>query len=128
MAKFISKHGNLIVQQSAKTILKFVKQGGIGVYETEDKKTIEFLRNHKDFNKQTKGGFAEYKSGLIDYGTKEVVKGVRAGATATEIGLKEKVQRYEELKEKIVKVNGDFRKDASDEQIAEYKALEQEIK
>lgn len=106
-------------------VVHFLPVGGVGQFTTEDEKLAEKLRNHPDFNKK----FTEIGLGLK--AKSNVVDGVRSSATQGEVG-KEAIDPQEYinfgvLKNKLLKNDGSYRKDASEDEIKQYETLKQKL-
>ena len=93
----------------------------LGSYTTEDEKIIEVLRRHPYYNK----GFVE--TNAIPEPKGNTTQGIRTAATQGIIGKDEKLLRLGELRARLLKNDGSFRKDASDELIDELKELQGEL-
>jgi len=96
-----------------------------GSFTTEDEVIIEKLRTHGAFNKKGKFGFIE--ASAIPKPKSNVIQGVRSAGTQPILGEKEKLIRLGILRATLLKNDGDFRKDASEEDKKELKELQEEL-
>jgi len=123
--KFYSKSKHLVLSIGDE-ILKFKDAGGIGVFETEDKELIEKLKKHPDNKIKGVGSF--FASPVSGSGKKShIIEGARGSRTEEVADLKALFKKYDALKGEIVKVDGGFRADATEEQKVEYAKLKAEI-
>ncbi len=93
----------------------------IGRYSTNDDKIIGVLREHPLFNKK----FAE--ANMPKMAKSNVIQGLRSAATQPVIDKDNKLLRVGELRAKLLKNDGAFRKDAPDDLINELKELQGEL-
>jgi len=114
---YISKYTNYELHLKSGTAF-FRKEGALGIFSTDNPELIEELESLDEFNSQKVGGFFR-KSGT-PVSQSNVVAGTRGGGTAEQVGMKDALRtvfkEYEDLKAEIVKADGDFRKDATEEQ------------
>jgi len=122
--KFYSKSKHLVLSIGDE-ILKFRDMGGVGVFETEDKELIGKLKEHPDNKIKGVGSF--FASPISGGKKSHIIEGARGSRTEEVTDLKALFKKYDALKDEIVKVDGDFRADATEEQKAEYIKLKAEI-
>lgn len=104
---------------------KFVRNGSVGIFITEDEQLAEKLRQHPEFNKR----FTEM--GKPPKSESNVIEGVRSSATQPELG-KEKIDpqkfiRFGVLHNKLLKKDGTYRADCTPEEKSEYEQLKSEL-
>jgi len=122
--KFYSKSKHLVLSIGDE-ILKFRDMGGVGVFETEDKELIGKLKEHP--GNKIKGVGSFFASPINGGKKSHIIEGARGSRTEEVTDLKALFKKYDALKDEIVKVDGDFRADATEEQKAEYIKLKAEI-
>ena len=119
MATFISKNVQFKVWgENAEWSAAFAPMGR---YATNDEKIIEALRTHPYFNRS----FSEIK--IPPKGKSNIIQGVRSAGTQPIRDREAKLMRLGELQARLLKNDGSFRKDASDELINELKELKGEL-
>lgn len=106
-------------------IVDFIPIGSMGRYQTEDAELAEKLRKHGDFGKR----FMEIGATVKE--NPNVVTGIRSSETKTELGKEpidpQKFIEFGGLQATLLKKDGSYRKDASEEQIKQYEQLKQEL-
>ena len=134
MAVFVSPSRNLkiwdeklvrgndgIERNVGKKIAEFAP---LGRFVTEDTELIEKLKANPSY------GVGKGKFIMIDTVPKpkgNVIQGVRSAGTAVVFDKQEKLIRLGELRARLLKKDGSFRKDASDEDINELKSIQEEL-
>ena len=99
---------------------KFTPIGAIGSFQTEDEQLVEKLRTHPDYGRR----FVE--NALPKKVESNIITDIRSAATRPVLS-DDKLIRFGELKAKLLKQDGSFRKDASSEEQEEYINLKQEL-
>ena len=106
--------------------VKFTSMGNGGRFTTSDEKIAESLRKHPEFGRT----FVEIGLRNIP-ATSNIVSGIRSSANQPELGqVKPDSQKYIQfgvLQATLLKQDGTYRKDASEEQINKYEQLKQEL-
>ena len=95
-----------------------------GRFTTDDQELIEKLKNHSAY------GTGRNKFTMINTIPKpkgNVIQGIRSGGTQPVFDEKEKLIRLGALRAKLLKKDGSFRKDASEEEINELKSIQEEL-
>jgi hypothetical protein len=95
-----------------------------GRFITEDEELIEKLKNHGAYG-VGKGKFTMVNTVPKPKGN--VIQGIRSAATAPILDKEEKLIRLGTLRAKLLRNDGSFRKDASDEDKEELRTIEQEL-
>jgi hypothetical protein len=95
-----------------------------GRFITEDEQLIEKLKNHPSYG-TGKGKFIMVNT--IPKPKGNVIQGVRSAATAPILDKEEKLIRLGTLRAKLLKNDGSFRKDASEEEINELQEIQKEL-
>lgn len=113
------------IDKELEYIVKFEPIGAVGRFSTNDEKLAEKLRTHPEFGKR----FVE-----LGFRAKEenrIIEGVRSSATQPELGKEEfdpkELIEFGKLQVKLLKSDGTFRKDASEEDINKYNQLKQKL-
>jgi len=107
-------------------IVQFTPVGAVGQFITDDEELANKLRQHPDYNTK----FMEI--GVLKETIKSnVIQGIRSSETRPELGQehidpKEFVE-YGELKAKLLKNDGSYRKDASEVDIKRFEELKSKI-
>ena len=106
-------------------MVKFEPMGAAGNFSTNDEDLVIKLRSHPEFGKR----FVEL--GLKPKQKSNVVEGIRSSASHPELGEKEtdpqKLIEFGKLQATLLKNDGTYRKDASEENKLKYEALKQEL-
>lgn len=106
-------------------MVEFSKAGSTGSYITKDEELVKKLRGHPDFGKR----FMEI--GLNARENPNIVQGLRSSATSTESGKEpldpEKLIKFGMLQATLLKKDGSYRKDASEEDKSKYEQLKKEL-
>jgi len=127
MTKYYSKHRELQIQIGRK-IIKFRPEGAAGVFETDDEKIIKALESNPHFNKDNQGGFFK---GSVHSSQTNVVHGTRGALMHEPKEDKNELinlfKEYEKLKAEVLKVNGEFKTDVTDELKAKFNELKMRI-
>ncbi len=131
---FISspKHKALQIWKGSKCLAKFEPRADFGVFITDDPKIIKAIKETPEFNKIVKiwegKGQPQFERKNIHHGVISTVDDVPEEVMEQ---LKKqnanKFIRFGELKAKLLKKDGSYRGDASEEEIAEYEQLKKEI-
>ena len=90
-----------------------------GKFTTDDEQLIAKLRDHGSYNKD----FAEMGKVVASKGN--LIQGIRSSATQPILGEKEKLIRLGTLREKLLKNDGSYRKDAPEEEINELTKIQE---
>ena len=105
--------------------VRFQPIGSMGRYSTDDAELAEKLRKHSDFGKR----FMEI--GLTAKENPKIVSGIRSSETKTELGGEpldpQKLIEFGKLQATLLKTDGTYRKDASEENKQKYESLKQEL-
>jgi hypothetical protein len=106
-------------------IVNFTPIGSMGKFNTEDEELAQKLRAHPSFGRK----FMEI--GVSAKENPNIVKGVRSSETKPELGQEpvspEKLIAFGGLQATLLKKDGTYRKDASEEQIKQYEELKKEL-
>ncbi|MCZ2268476.1 MAG: hypothetical protein LC124_06440 [Ignavibacteriales bacterium] len=106
-------------------IVKFEPIGSMGRYTTTDDTLAEKLRKHPDFGRR----FMEI--GINVKENPHIVQGIRSSETHPEIGKEpldpQKLIEFGKLQATLLKADGTYRKDASEENKLKYEALKKEL-
>lgn len=106
-------------------IVNFNPIGSIGNFITQDEELAQKLREHPSFGKR----FMEI--GITAKENPNLVKGIRSSETKPELGKEptspEKLIAFGALQATLLKKDGSYRKDASEEQIKQYEELKKEL-
>jgi len=106
-------------------MVRFEPMGAAGNFSTNDEDLVIKLRSHPEFGKR----FVEL--GLKPKQKSNVVEGIRSSASHPELGEKEtdpqKLIEFGKLQATLLKNDGTYRKDASEENKLKYEALKQEL-
>ena len=97
-----------------------------GKFSTDDEQLIAKLRDHGSYNKD----FVELSKIAVSADRQVVPKGnlrqgIRSSATQPILGEKEKLIRLGTLREKLLKNDGSYRKDAPEEEINELTKIQE---
>ena len=90
-----------------------------GKFTTDDEQLIAKLRDHGSYNKD----FVELSKIVVPKGN--LRQGIRSSATQPILGEKEKLIRLGTLREKLLKNDGSYRKDAPEEEINELTKIQE---
>jgi len=105
--------------------VRFEPIGSMGRFATNDSELAEKLRAHPEFGKR----FMEI--GISAKENPHVVSGIRSSETKTELGKEpidpEKLIQFGRLQATLLKKDGSYRKDASEEEIKQYESLKKEL-
>jgi len=117
--------GKPIDKENLEYIVKFEPMGTMGRFTTNDEELAKKLRSHSEFGKR----FMEI--GINAKENPNVVAGVRSSETKPELGKEpidsQKLIEFGGLQATLLKKDGTYRKDASEEQIKQYESLKQEL-
>jgi len=106
-------------------IVNFTPIGSMGRFYTEDEELAVKLREHPSFGKR----FMEI--GITAKENPNIVKGIRSSETKPELGKEpidpNKLIAFGALQATLLKKDGSYRKDASQEQITQYEELKKEL-
>jgi hypothetical protein len=106
-------------------MVQFSKVGSSGSYTTNDEELAKKLREHPDFGKR----FMEI--GLTSKENPQIVQGLRSSATAVELGKEpldsQKLIQLGVYQATLLKKDGSYRKDASQEDVEKYELLKKEL-
>ena len=106
-------------------IVKFEPIGRIGRFSTNNDELARKLRAHPSFGRR----FMEI--GLTAKENPSIVDGIRSSESHPELGMSkmepEELIEFGRLQASILRTSGEYRKDASAENIARYEALKQEL-
>ena len=106
-------------------IVNFNPIGTMGRFQTEDEELASKLRSHPDFGKR----FMEI--GITAKENPSIVVGLRSSETKPELGKEpidpQKLIEFGGLQATLLKKDGSYRKDASEEQIKQYEQLKKEL-
>lgn len=106
-------------------IVKFQPIGSMGKFTTEDETLVEKLRSRPDFGKR----FMEI--GVQAKENPSIVQGIRSSENHPELGKEEldpkKLIEFGKLQATLLKADGTYRKDASEENKLKYEALKKEL-
>ena len=106
-------------------IIRFEPSGATGMYATEDENVIAKLRKHSDFGRK----FMEI--GLKFNQPSNIVEGTRSSESHPVLGDKkfepQKLIEFGKLQGTLLKSDGSYRKDASQENIEKYELLKVEL-
>jgi len=106
-------------------IVKFEPIGSMGKFTTNDNELAEKLRKHSEFGKR----FMEI--GLNAKENPKIIDGIRSSETRTELGKEpfdpQKLIEFGKLQATLLKSDGTYRKDASEENKLKYESLKQEL-
>ena len=106
-------------------IVNFTPIGSMGRFQTEDEELAQKLRERPDFGKR----FMEI--GITAKENPNLVNGIRSSETKPELGKEpidpQKLIEFGGLQATLLKKDGTYRKDASEEQIQQYEQLKQEL-
>ena len=99
-----------------------------GKFSTDDEQLIAKLRDHGSYNKD----FVELSKIAVSADRQAVpkgnlVQGIRSSALQPIPGEKEKLVRLGTLREKLLKNDRSYRKDATEEEIKELKTLQEQL-
>jgi len=105
--------------------VRFEPMGTMGRFTTQDEELANKLRAHPSFGKR----FMEI--GVSAKENPNVVSGIRSSETKPELGKEpidpQKFIEFGKLQATLLKKDGSFRKDASEEQIKQYEQLKSEL-
>lgn len=105
--------------------VKFEPIGSMGRFSTNDETLAEKLRQHPSFGKR----FMEI--GVQSQENPNIVKGLRSSETRPELGKEpidtQKLIEFGRLQATLLKKDGTFRKDASEEDKIKYETIKKEI-
>jgi len=105
--------------------INFEPIGAVGRFSTNDEQLAEKLRSHPEFGKR----FVEL--GFRPKEENKIIEGVRSSATQPELNKEQfdpqKLIEFGRLQARLLKSDGNFRKDASEEDINKYNQLKQEL-
>lgn len=108
-----------------KYIVNFTPIGSMGRFITEDEELAKELRGHPDFGKR----FMEI--GITAKENPNIVSGLRSSETKPELGKEpidpQQLIVFGGLQATLLKKDGSYRKDASEEQIKQYEELKKEL-
>ena len=93
----------------------------LGKFKTDDETLIEKLRNHGAFNRD----FVEANMTVLK--KDNLIQGVRSAGNRPVLGEREKLIRFGVLQTKLLKLSGDYRLDATPEDIKELKTIQEEL-
>lgn len=103
---------------------RFVRQGAVGIFTTSDEQLAEKLRTHPSFGTK----FVELSPPKPE---SNIVKGIRSSETHPELGKgqldPQRLIRFGVLQNKLLKQDGTYRRDATQEEISEYENLKKEL-
>ena len=118
--------GTPIHRGTPEYIAKFEPNGASGRFSTDDEEVAKKLREHPEFGKRfvELGGRAKVES--------NVVSGVRSSLSHPELGEKkefdpQKLIEFGKLQATLLKNDGTYRKDASEENKQRYELLKKEL-
>lgn len=101
----------------------FTPNGGVGVFTTTDEKLVEKLRNHPEFGKK-----------FVELGVKNQSSNINSEVRSSESHPESKEQidpkkfiEFGKLQATLLKKDGTFRADASEEDKERYNQLKQEL-
>ena len=97
----------------------------LGTFVTDDEVIIEKLRKHGAYGRNRKGGFIE--ASLPKPPKSNAIQGIRSAGEQPIFDKDEKLIRLGTLRAKLLKNDGSFRKDASEEDKKELKELQGEL-
>lgn len=92
-----------------------------GRFSTDDERKIEALRNHPLFGRK----FVE--ASMKPPKNENIIQGIRSAGTQPVFDKDAKLVRLGELRAKLLRKDGSFRKDASDEEKKELKEIREEL-
>lgn len=105
--------------------VKFEPMGTMGRFTTTDEKLAEKLRAHPDFGKR----FMEI--GLNAKENPKIVNGIRSSETKPELGKEpidpQELIEFGRLQATLLKADGTYRKDATEENKLKYETLKQKL-
>ena len=105
--------------------VQFEPIGRVGRFTTTDEKLAKKLREHRDFGKK----FMELSVNAPE--NPNLIKGIRSSSTHPELGKEpfdsQKLIRFGELQATLLKKDGSYRKDATQDLIQEYETLKGEL-
>ena len=105
--------------------VRFEPMGTMGRFITQDEELANKLRAHPSFGKR----FMEI--GVSAKENPNVVSGIRSSETKTELGKEpidpQKFIEFGRLQATLLKTNGEYRKDASEEDKLKYEQLKSEL-
>lgn len=117
--------GKPISKDELEYIVNFTPIGSMGRFQTEDEELAEKLRNHPSFGKR----FMEI--GAIAKENPSIVNGLRSSETSGQLDKpqidQEKLIEFGRLQATILKKDGEYRKDASAEDISKYEQIKLEL-
>ena len=96
-----------------------------GSFTTDNEDLIKKLRAHGAYGKNGKGGFIE--ANLKKPSKSNVIQNIRSAGTAQVLDREEKLIRLGTLRAKLLKNDGSFRKDATEEEITELQEIQGEL-
>jgi len=106
-------------------MVRFEPVGAGGSFSTNDEDLVTKLRSHPEFGKR----FVEL--GLKPKQKSNIVSGIRSSISHPELGEKktdpQKLIEFGKLQATLLKNDGTYRKDASEENKLKYEALKQEL-
>lgn len=105
--------------------VRFEPMGTMGRFTTQDEELAKKLREHPSFGKR----FMEI--GVSAKENPNIVSGIRSSETKTELGKEpidpQKFIEFGRLQATLLKTNGEYRKDASEEDKLKYEQLKSEL-
>ena len=106
-------------------MVNFTPTGTMGRFSTDDEELAQKLRTHPSFGKR----FMEI--GVTVKENPNMVAGIRSSETKTELGKEpidpQKFIEFGRLQATLLKTDGSYRKDASEENKQKYESLKQEL-
>jgi len=119
MVTFSSRRGKLKVWgENAGWNISFAPYGN---FVTDDEQLIERLRDHGSYGKD----FVEAK--MPTQPKDNLIQGIRSSGNRPVLGEREKLIRLGTLRTKLLKNDGEYRKDAPEEEITELETISQEL-
>lgn len=117
--------GKPISKDELEYIVRFEPIGAMGRFSTNDEELASKLRQHPEFGKR----FMEI--GITAKENPSIVSGVRSSETKPELGKEpidpQKLIEFGRLQATLLKADGTYRKDASEENKLKYEALKEEL-
>jgi len=125
MFTFTSVHNKFViygkpVDKEPEFIVRFQPIGSMGRFNTDSEELAAKLRSHPDFGKK----FLEI--GIKARENPNIVRGIRSSVNQPELG-KEDLIEFGMLKATLLKNDGTYRKDASEENIKKFEVLKQSL-